>query len=195
MGEVAKVQSGWGFPKSEQGDPNGTLPFFKVSDMNAIENQVEMQSASNYITITVASSLKIKPAPPNTVIFPKIGAAIATNKKRILTQASAYDNNVMGIIPGPRLSPRFLLHWMNTFNLSHLASDSGAVPSIRKSDVERLLIPIPTMELQANIAAALDHFDTLVNDISVGLPAELAARRQQYEYYRDKLLTFKELPA
>ena len=51
------------------------------------------------------------------------------------------------------------------------------------------------MELQANIAAALDHFDTLVNDISVGLPAELAARRQQYEYYRDKLLTFKELPA
>lgn len=51
------------------------------------------------------------------------------------------------------------------------------------------------METQRRIANVLDKFDTLVNDLSSGLPAEIEARRKQYEYYRDKLLTFKELEA
>ncbi|CEI31671.1 Putative uncharacterized protein [Propionibacterium freudenreichii] len=52
---------------------------------------------------------------------------------------------------------------------------------------------MPSLELQERIVARLDTFDALVNDLSSGLPAELNARRAQYEYYRDKLLTFKEL--
>ncbi|MNV99534.1 putative type-1 restriction enzyme specificity protein [compost metagenome] len=56
----------------------------------------------------------------------------------------------------------------------------------------KLTIPVPSPEEQARIVAILDKFDALVNDISVGLPAEIAARRQQYTYYRDRLLTFKE---
>lgn len=56
-------------------------------------------------------------------------------------------------------------------------------------------VPLPDIAEQRRIATALDNFDALVNDISIGLPAELAARRKQYEYYRDLLLTFKELPA
>lgn len=51
-------------------------------------------------------------------------------------------------------------------------------------------IPIPPLPEQRRIVAILDHFETLVNDLSVGLPAELEARRKQYEYYRDQLLTF-----
>jgi type I restriction enzyme, S subunit len=51
---------------------------------------------------------------------------------------------------------------------------------------------VPNNDKQIEIAAILDKFDALVNDISVGLPAELNARRKQYEYYRGKLLTFKE---
>jgi len=51
---------------------------------------------------------------------------------------------------------------------------------------------LPTLSEQDRIVSILDNFDALVNDISVGLPAELAARRKQYEYYRDRLLTFKE---
>jgi type I restriction enzyme S subunit len=54
-------------------------------------------------------------------------------------------------------------------------------------------IPVPPIFEQERIVKILDKFDALVNDISIGLPAELSARRQQYEYYRGKLLTFKEL--
>jgi len=51
---------------------------------------------------------------------------------------------------------------------------------------------LPTLPEQNRIASILDRFDTLCNDLSTGLPAEIAARQQQYEYYRDKLLTFEE---
>lgn len=63
---------------------------------------------------------------------------------------------------------------------------------MRVSDraMSKILIPIPPMEVQQRIVAILDKFETLVNDISEGLPAEIAARRQQYEYYRDRLLCF-----
>jgi type I restriction enzyme S subunit len=53
-------------------------------------------------------------------------------------------------------------------------------------------IPVPNLEEQRRIVSILDKFDTMVNDLSIGLPAELAARRKQYEHYRDRLLTFKE---
>lgn len=58
-----------------------------------------------------------------------------------------------------------------------------------------MTVPVPSLKRQREIVTILDQFDALVNDISIGLPAELTARRKQYEYYRDRLLTFKELTA
>lgn len=54
-------------------------------------------------------------------------------------------------------------------------------------------VPVPSVEEQKRIVSILDRFDALVNDLTSGLPAEIEARRKQYEYYRDKLLTFKEV--
>ena len=193
MHEIAEVRSGWGFPNVEQGASEGDYPFYKVSDMNLLGNETVMDVANNYISEAIARKLGVKPAPAGTIVFPKIGAAVATNKKRLLSTVSAYDNNVMGLIPGPRVSSRFLYYWMQTFDLTRLAHDSGAVPSIRKSEAEQVLVPLPPLVEQERIVAILDKLDALVNDLSIGLPAELAARRKQYEYFRNKLLTFKEL--
>lgn len=68
----------------------------------------------------------------------------------------------------------------------------GGVPAVNKSDIIKLEIPVPPLEEQTRIVTILDKFDALVNDLSCGLPAEIAARRKQYAYYRDRLLTFKE---
>lgn len=67
----------------------------------------------------------------------------------------------------------------------------GTVKSIPMAEMKKLMIPIPSIEEQKRIVSILDRFDKLCNDISEGLPAEIEARRKQYEYYRDKLLTFK----
>ena len=77
--------------------------------------------------------------------------------------------------------------------LRNAASGMGSLPQISLKVTEELKIPIPPLEKQKQIVSILDKFDALVNDISIGLPAEIEARRKQYEYYRNELLTFKEL--
>jgi type I restriction enzyme S subunit len=76
-------------------------------------------------------------------------------------------------------------------NKIHSMKKGHGVPHVRASDFESYSIPIPPLSEQQRIATILDKFDALVNDISIGLPAEIEARRKQYEYYRNRLLTFK----
>ena len=61
------------------------------------------------------------------------------------------------------------------------------------NNLNKIAIPVPEEEKVKAIVNILDRFDTLCNDLSAGLPAEIKARQKQYEYYRDKLLSFKEL--
>lgn len=72
------------------------------------------------------------------------------------------------------------------------AKKEGARGDLNATRILSLEIPVPPIEEQERIIATLDRFDTLCNDISSGLPTEIEARQKQYEYYRDKLLTFKE---
>ncbi|QOR47317.1 restriction endonuclease subunit S [Trueperella pecoris] len=194
LGELVKVVAGCGFPKRYQGRDSLPFPFYKVSDMNLPGNEITLGLANNYVNEVDLISLKARTAPAGTIVFPKIGAAIGTNKKRILTMDSVFDNNIVGLtVFNPALDHKFLFHWFQTVDLIRLANDSGAVPSIRSSELKKLKIPVPPLEEQRRIVTILDKFDALVNDISSGLPAEIEARRKQYEHYRDRLLTFPEL--
>ena len=65
-------------------------------------------------------------------------------------------------------------------------------PKLMSNMIAKIKIPVPPLEEQKRIVAILDRFDALCNDLTSGLPAEIEARKKQYEYYRDKLLTFKE---
>jgi len=91
------------------------------------------------------------------------------------------------------LNAKYLFYVLNR-NRRLLKYDNGAdQTNLRKNDILEIKVPIPTMSEQERIVDILDKFDALVNDISIGLPAELNARRKQYEFYRDQLLTFKSL--
>lgn len=91
-------------------------------------------------------------------------------------------------------SPRYISHFLRTPNY-HLQMKkyvkNGKISSLPASGLAEALIPLPSLEEQERIASILDRFDSLTNDLAAGLPAEIEKRRQQYEYYRDKLLTFK----
>lgn len=88
------------------------------------------------------------------------------------------------------LDPRWAFHKFIAMNLNQYASKS-AQPGLAVKKLKTLEIDLPPLVRQREVAAILDKFDALVNDISTGLPAEIAARRKQYEYYRDKLLSFE----
>ena len=91
------------------------------------------------------------------------------------------------------ISTRFLYYILNR-NPQLLRYDNGAdQTNLRKDDILDIIIPIPNIDRQKQIVDILDRFDTLCNNISTGLPAEIEARQKQYEYYRDKVLTFKEM--
>lgn len=81
----------------------------------------------------------------------------------------------------------------NHFNAQKVNYAAGAkVTRVSSGSLEKIRIPVVSLQEQQRIVDILDKFDALVNDLSIGLPAEINARRQQYEYYRDRLLAFRE---
>ena len=87
---------------------------------------------------------------------------------------------------------RYVEMYLNSIDLSFYIT-GAAQPKLNQKNLNRIEIPLPPLEEQKRIVTLLDRFDALCNDISTGLPAEIAARQKQYEYYRDRLLSFKEL--
>ena len=89
---------------------------------------------------------------------------------------------------------KFLYYFINANKHEFKKKSSGSTfESINTNDIKSIKIPLPSLQEQERIVSILDKFDKLCNDISEGLPAEIEARKKQYEYYRDKLLNFEEL--
>ena len=89
------------------------------------------------------------------------------------------------------MSTKFLYYALGPLTKRYV-SDGMGNPKLMSNVMSQVKVPVPPLDEQARIVAILDQFDALVNDLSSALPAEVQARRQQYEYYRDRLLTFRE---
>ena len=100
-------------------------------------------------------------------------------------------------INNSKVLPKFVMYFLQTpeFKVNQLDKLTGAssMKNITMTNIRKFKIPLPSIEEQERIVNILDKFDKYCNNISEGLPAEIEARQRQYEYYRDKLLTFKEL--
>lgn len=193
LGEIADVTSGYVFPVKYQGNEKSAednIPFYKVSDMNLPGNEMFMTSSNNYVSAESAKEMRASLAQPESIIFPKIGAAIATNKKRILTEKSIVDNNVMVVTARSVINSKFLYYVLSAFDLMSWSMGAGAVPSIKKSVVVKHEVPVPPLEIQEAIVEILDKFTNLEAE----LEAELEARTLQYEYYRDSLFEALDCP-
>jgi len=160
--DVAEVASGFGFPLEQQGLVDQEIPFLKVSDMNLPGNEIHINSWNHTVSRETLKLLGAKSYPVGTVIFPKIGAAIATNKKRILSCESTYDNNVMGIVPSEKILSKYLYALLQSFDLSDWASDSQP-PSMRKSVVEAHTIPLPPLEVQRQIVTEIEGYQKIID--------------------------------
>ncbi|HYE36310.1 restriction endonuclease subunit S [Methylocaldum sp.] len=156
LGDIAKSKSGFGFPITKQGKKDGEFPFFKVSDMNLLGNEKFMLTSNNWIDSLTLKELKAKTFPKSAIVFPKIGAALLTNKKRILVRDSVIDNNVMAVVVNDESEclPNYLYQWFLTLDLGRIANP-GTVPSLTARRVEEMKLPLPPFSEQIKIAGIL----------------------------------------
>ena len=194
LSDVARVVSGVGFPRKYQGRRAGPLPFFKVSDMNTRGNERELRVAANTVDDDLITVLKGAIHPPGTTVFPKVGAALLTNKRRLLVTPSVFDNNVMGLVP-KTCDSRYLYYRMQTVDFRELAQ-IGAIPSINGSTVGNMRLLFPGLREQRKIAAILSSVDdaiektqAVIDHVQVvrrGLRQELLSQGMPEEHTRYK---------
>ena len=189
MSEVFEIKNGYTPSKSNPAYwTNGTIPWFRMEDIRT--NGRILKDSIQHITADAVKGGRLFPA--NSIIV----ATTATIGEHALIIADSLANQQFTNLSIRKslveeLDMKFFFYYMfivdewckNNTNISGFAS-------VDMTKFKNLLIPIPPMAEQQRIVDILDKFETLVNDISEGLPAEIAARRQQYEYYKDKLLTF-----
>lgn len=89
---------------------------------------------------------------------------------------------------------KYIYHWLVSHSSDILVlKNEGGTPALNKTDLAKIRIKVPPLSVQNRLVEVLDNFDAICTDLSSGLPAEIEARQKQYEYYRDKLLTFKTM--
>lgn len=182
LGEIGFVQSGVGFPNEAQGLTKGDYPVYKVGDVSrgVMQAKGNLSSANNYVTKETAKKLKGYVFPNGSTLFAKIGEALKLNRRAFVVREGLADNNVMGFKADSGINDRLIYHFLRTQDLAAF-SRSTTVPSIRKGDVEELVVPLPPAAEQTRIAAKLDELlaqvDTLKARID-GIPALLKRFRQ-----------------
>ncbi len=144
-----------------------SVPFFKVGDMNASGGRY-MSTARTYLSRLGIRELGLAVRPAGTVLIPKRGGAIATNKKRILSSVACYDLNTMGLIPGPELLGEYLWHWFETVDLGRLA-DGSNVPQINAPQIRALCLPVPPLDEQQRLVQELDDLDVAVGRLEASM--------------------------
>lgn len=180
LGSVFDVVSG-GTPKGLREATSGDIPYYKVSDMNTIGNEIRMDVAAIYLSERRKNELGLTAYPEGTVIFPKRGGAILTNKKRILSRPSCFDLNTMGVVNATSsISNEYFWHWFQSLDLAKIY-DGSNVPQINNKNVEPLPFPICSIEEQRQIASVLKNTLSLATQMEADINRQLkkaAALRQ-----------------
>lgn len=162
LGDVATLQAGVGFPPDLQGRPDGAYPLAKVGDISrgGRSGHPILATADHYVDEVDLLRLRAKPIPRGSVLFAKIGEAIARNHRVIAGRDMLIDNNAMAAIPGPRIESRYLFYFLRTVDFYQLAS-ATTVPALRKSELARILVPVPPLAAQQRIVRVLDAAEAL----------------------------------
>lgn len=173
LGDIADIGTGNG--NTNEGLDTGKYPFFVRSQDIKYKNEYDFDETA---IITSGDGVGVGK------IFHFVSGKYALHQRAYRVHITS--DNVL---------PKYFFYYFKNSFLTYISKTSfhSSVTSIRRPMMINFPVPVPPLEVQQRIVDILDRFDALCNDISNGLPAEIEMRQKQYEYYRDKLLTFKEL--
>ena len=192
MGEVGTFIRGNGMQKSDlQSQGSSAIHYGQVHSTYGTSTAV----TKSFVTKELAK--KLRAAQPGNLVI-----ATTSEDDESVAKAVAWLGESEVYVSGDsyvykhELNPTYVAHFFRThmFQMAKRKYITGTkVRRINGDALAKIRIPVPSRSVQNEIASTLDKFELLVSDISIGIPAELNARHKQYEYYRDKLLSFKEL--
>jgi type I restriction enzyme S subunit len=189
LGEICKSVSSGGTPLSTRAEfYGGDIPWLRTQEVR----YQDIYDTEIKITQKGLEYSSAKWIPANCVIVAISGATAARsaiNKIRLTTNQHCCNLEV----DPAQANYRYVFHWVSKEYENLKALGQGARADLNAGIIKGFPIVIPSLDEQARIISILDKFDALVNDLSSGLPAEIKARRQQYEHYRDRLLTFAKM--
>ena len=168
----------------------GSNPWIRTQDVNF--NRISV--ASEFVTDAAIDELPLKWVKANCVIVAISGAS--AGRSALLGIDAVTNQHCCNLEIDPKRADYRYVYYSIAARYNELRSlGRGARGDLNVSIIKSFEIPLPSVDQQSAVADLLDHFDALVNDISSGLPAEIAARHAQYEHYRDRLLSFPEKKA
>ncbi|MFZ4549733.1 MAG: restriction endonuclease subunit S [Bacteroidales bacterium] len=171
---------------------------FKYIDLSSVDRMINKITETQIITSQNAPSRAQQIVRNEDVIF----GTTRPTLKRYCFITPEYDGHICStgycVLRANKnyILPKYLFFILTTpdfYNYIENNQEGAGYPAISNSKVKEYKMSIPSIDEQNRIVGVLDKFDSLVNDLSVGLPAEIQARRKQYEYYRGKLLDFKSI--
>ena len=162
----------------------GEIPFYKIGTFG--------KEPDAFISRTLFDEYRLAYSYPNKGDI-LISAAGTIGRSIIFDGKPAYyqDSNIVWLAHDESIVLNKYLYYFYQTNPWKIAV-GGTIPRLYNRNIEEVSIPLPPLAEQKRIVAILDRFDSLCNSLTEGLPAEIALRKKQYEYYRDKLLSFKE---
>lgn len=158
--DACALKGGTGFPESLQGNQEGDLAFIKVSDMSLPGNEKFITRANNYVAHDVATQMRATVFPPRATVFAKVGAALLLNSRRILTEPTIIDNNMMAATP-TAADADFLYHFLCSVDFG-LYVQTGALPSVNQTTLGAIPFPEFSQPEQTRIAEVLGAIDEAI---------------------------------
>ena len=156
LSDIGNWAIGSGFPHEAQGRKDLPILFAKVSDMNLPGNELEIVSTNHTIDDEAVERLRINIHQAGTVIFPKIGGAIATNKRRVLVRPTAIDNNCLGITPSAVMGTSYLFLLLSSIDFTVYQAGTS-VPALSQGTLGRIPVGLPSLAEQSRIVARVEE--------------------------------------
>ena len=198
IGEITRVFSAARVHKNEWTQEG--VPFYRSSDVISKFNGVENSRGKAYISFDLYKRLSAKSGKIMKDDILITGGGTIGIPYVVPSDEPIYvkDADLLCIQKSKEFKSRFLYHYFLSTefrkyleNITHNAT----IAHYTISQIENTPVPLPPLDVQNRIVNVLDNFEKICSDLNIGLPAEIEARQKQYEYYRDKLLTFKEVAA
>jgi len=190
IGDIGKCYAG-ATPKTSVKEywENGDIPWMSSGEVN----YGQVLYTEKKITKLGFENSSTKMIPANSVVIALAGQGKTRGTVAITRIELCTNQSLCAVVTNNEVLSDYLFYFLKTqyAQLRNVSSGDGTRGGLNLQMIREYRVPVPSLEEQERIVAILDKFDALVNDISTGLPAEIQARRQQYEYYRGKLLTFE----